>query len=186
VSRYQIKVRASHILVPASKKSLAEQLYQKALHGTNFAALAKKYSTDPGSAKKGGDLGYFARGTMVAPFDQAAFSMKVGQIRLVKSQYGWHIIKLTGRKRMRLTSTEYQQAQQTAYTNWLAKQEAQIHVERFLSPQQLPNVATPSALNNTTQNSVPVPTAAPVATVAPVKPSTTGRSSQSTSSKKKP
>lgn len=148
VSRYQIKVRASHILIPTKKKALAEQLYQKVLHGANFAALAKKYSTDPGSAKQGGDLGYFTHGSMVAPFDKAAFSMKVGQIRLIQSQYGWHIIRVTGRKNARLTNTEYQQSQQSAYTTWLAKQEALLHVQRYYRPEQLPGVSSTPTTNN--------------------------------------
>ena len=61
-----------------------------------FAELAKKYSQDTGSAVQGGDLGYFAKGAMVKPFEDAAFSMKVDEIRgPVESQFGYHIIKLT-------------------------------------------------------------------------------------------
>ena len=61
---------------------------------------------------------------MVAPFDKAAFAMKVGEIRLVQSQYGWHIIKLTGRQRMKMTSTELQTAQASAMQNWLTNSKA--------------------------------------------------------------
>jgi len=156
VGKTQIKVRASHILVASNNKSLADKLYREILHGANFAALAKKYSTDPGSAKKGGDLGYFIKGQMVPQFSNAAFSMKVGQVRLVKSQYGWHIIKVTGRKRAPLSSTEYQQAQQAAYSGWITQQQGILHVQRFVAPTSLPNVATPTtSTTNPSVNTLP-------------------------------
>ena len=99
--------RASHILIgfgasptPESKaeaKKKAEQvLAEVKKNPTKFAELAKKYSQDPGSGEKGGDLGLFARGAMVKPFEDAAYSMKVGDLSgLVESQFGYHIIKLT-------------------------------------------------------------------------------------------
>ncbi len=66
--------------------------------GGDFAALARQYSDDD-SKTKGGDLDYFGRGTMVKEFDDAAWALQPGQVSdLVKSQFGYHIIKLTGRK----------------------------------------------------------------------------------------
>jgi hypothetical protein len=175
-------------LIPTKKKALAEKLYHEVLKGANFAELAKKYSTDPGSAKKGGDLGYFPHGQMVAPFDKAAFSMKVGQIRLVKSSYGWHIIKVTGRKPVRLTPTQYQQAQQSAFTQWLAKEQAQLHVQRFVSVNNLPTpVATSNPLSQTqVQPPVPAATAVPPAvnSVPSTKPKSAPASKAKTSKKK--
>lgn len=170
VSRNQLQVRASHILVPTTKKALAEKLYSEALHGANFAALAKKYSTDPGSGKKGGDLGYFSRGQMVSQFDKAAFSMKVGQIRLIQSQYGWHVIKLTGRKVARLSTSQYQQAQQSAYTQWIQQQQGILHVQRFVAPTDLPVVATPAANVGLPSNSGALPSGANPAVNQPVNP----------------
>jgi parvulin-like peptidyl-prolyl isomerase len=174
VSPYETKVRASHILVATKQKALAEKLLAEVKHGANFAALAKKYSTDTASKVKGGDLGYFGKGTMVAPFDKAAFSMKVGQVRLVQSQYGWHIIKVTGRKRMHMTSTELQTAQGNALQTWLAKQQGILHVQRFVAVNQLPGVAT-----------TPVPTSLPlqVPTTAP-QPAPTQAAQTSTKKKK--
>jgi len=98
--------RAAHILIavkasaPQAEQDLArakaEQVLQQVKKDpAKFAELAKKYSQDPGSAANGGDLGFFGRGMMVKPFDAAAFSMKVGEISgLVKSDFGFHIIKL--------------------------------------------------------------------------------------------
>jgi peptidyl-prolyl cis-trans isomerase D len=99
------QVRASHILVKiegkddAIVKSKAESLLKQVKAGADFADLAKKYSEDADSAKNGGDLDYFGRGRMVPEFDQAVFAMQAGTISdLVKTQYGYHIIKLVDKK----------------------------------------------------------------------------------------
>lgn len=99
--------QASHILLsvaataPAAEqdavKARAEQLLKQVRQNPEkFAELARANSQDPGSAAKGGDLGLFGRGMMVKPFDDAVFALKPGQISdLVKSDFGYHIIKLT-------------------------------------------------------------------------------------------
>ena len=91
-------VRASHILISGDSdesKARAEKLLQELKAGADFAALAKVNSQDPGSAVKGGDLGFFGRGRMVPEFEKAAFAMsKPGELSgLVKSQFGYHIIQ---------------------------------------------------------------------------------------------
>ena len=89
-------VRASHILVNSSEE--AEKLLAMLKNGSDFSELAADYSLD-GTAQNGGDLGYFGRGTMVPEFEEAAFNLKVGEISgVVKTDYGYHIIKLTDRK----------------------------------------------------------------------------------------
>jgi peptidyl-prolyl cis-trans isomerase D len=94
--------RASHILVktgPEAKAKAEQLLVQLKADPTKFAALAKSASDDPGSAAQGGDLGFFARASMVKPFADAAFEMKQGEIRgPVESEFGQHIIVVTGIK----------------------------------------------------------------------------------------
>src|SRR5919201_5096492 len=80
-----------HILV--SNRALANKLYDRIKAGANFAALAKKYSKDPGSRAQGGKL-TIVKGQTAAPFDQTAFLLDKGQVsRPIKTQYGWHIIQ---------------------------------------------------------------------------------------------
>ena len=110
------QVRARHILiraagspspVDAGKKELsdaealakAQDIRKKLAAGGDFAALAAQESDDTGSKDKGGDLNFFKHGQMVPAFDQAAFSLKVGEIsEPVKTQFGYHIIKVEARK----------------------------------------------------------------------------------------
>lgn len=100
--------RASHILIAAdasagasvraeARKKAEEVLAEVRKNPKAFAELAKKYSQDPGSAQNGGDLGFFDRGAMVKPFADAAFALKEGEISpVVESDFGYHIIQLTG------------------------------------------------------------------------------------------
>lgn len=81
----------------------ADSLYNRAVAGDDFAELAREHSDDPGSAQKGGDLGWFGRGRMVEQFWEATKALQeIGDIsRPIKTQYGWHIIKLTGRREVK-------------------------------------------------------------------------------------
>ena len=85
------KVHCAHILV--EKLSLAQEIKTKIAGGESFANLAKQYSIDS-SKKRGGDLGFFGRGMMVQEFEKAAFALEKGQVSdIVKTQFGYHIIK---------------------------------------------------------------------------------------------
>ena len=87
------EVHASHILV--EKKEEADDIEAKLKAGGDFAALAKEKSKDTGSGANGGDLGFFAKGQMVKPFEEAAWALKAGEVSApVQSQFGWHVIKL--------------------------------------------------------------------------------------------
>jgi peptidyl-prolyl cis-trans isomerase D len=101
------KRHASHILISvpagakpdadAAAKKEADDVMAKLKAGGDFAALAKEHSDDPGSAQKGGDLDWAERSTFVGPFADAVFSMKQGELRgPVKTQYGYHVIRLEG------------------------------------------------------------------------------------------
>ena len=99
------QVRASHILLKtegkddAAVKKQAEDLLAQLKKGANFEELAKKNSQDEGSAVKGGDLDFFNKGQMVPEFDKVAFELQPGQMSdLVKSQFGYHIIKVTDKR----------------------------------------------------------------------------------------
>jgi peptidyl-prolyl cis-trans isomerase D len=99
------QVRASHILLKAegkddaAVKAQAESILTQVKAGADFAELAKKISQDEASAANGGDLDYFGRGRMVKEFEEAAFSLAPGSISdLVKTQYGYHIIKVVDKK----------------------------------------------------------------------------------------
>lgn len=89
------KIKCSHILV--KKQSEALEIMEKLNNGEKFGKMAKEFSIDSPSAKKDGNLGYFTKGMMVKPFEDAAFSLQIGQVsQPVKSEFGYHIIKRYG------------------------------------------------------------------------------------------
>ena len=102
------KIRASHILIKTENngendsnyaRQKVEIIYNDVKNGVPFDSLAIKFSDDPGSSAKGGDLGFFERRQMVQPFDEAVFKLKIGEVSpIVKSRFGFHIIKLTDEK----------------------------------------------------------------------------------------
>lgn len=99
------QVDASHILVETEDK--AKEVRKKLVDGEDRIAIAKEYSIDPGSKDNGGDLGFFDRGKMVPEFEEAAFSMKVGEIsQPVKTENGYHIIIVNDKKEAKTTSLE--------------------------------------------------------------------------------
>ena len=103
------EVRARHILLSItpsaaqaerdSVRALAEDIRDRARAGEDFATLAEEYSQDPGSAIQGGDLGFFGRGMMVPPFEEAAFALPPGEVSdVVQSGFGFHVILLEERR----------------------------------------------------------------------------------------
>jgi peptidyl-prolyl cis-trans isomerase D len=103
------QVRARHILFKVASSASAEQEAQARTraeevlaalrNGEDFATLAKQHSEDTATAEQGGDLGYFPRGQMVAPFEEAAFSLPVGQLSdLLRTPFGWHILRVEDKR----------------------------------------------------------------------------------------
>ncbi len=94
----QDEVRASHILV--ADEATARRLIDEINKGADFADLARKNSTDPGSGPQGGDLGYFGAQDMVAPFAEAAFTITPGAVGAspIQTQFGWHVIKVADKR----------------------------------------------------------------------------------------
>jgi peptidyl-prolyl cis-trans isomerase D len=102
------QARSRHILIAvaagadpktdAAAKAKAENILKQLQHGANFAELARKYSDDPGSKDKGGELGFAKRGTMVPAFDNAIFAQKIGDFGIVKTQFGYHIVQVEERQ----------------------------------------------------------------------------------------
>ncbi|MDB3953079.1 peptidylprolyl isomerase [Alphaproteobacteria bacterium] len=95
------EVRARHVLLQTESK--AKEIIKSINTGQNFSALAKKHSIGR-TASRGGDLNYFKRDEMVKPFSDAAFALKVGQVtqKPVKSDFGWHVIKLEDRRKRKI------------------------------------------------------------------------------------
>jgi peptidyl-prolyl cis-trans isomerase D len=104
----QEQARSRHILITvpagadaktdAAAKAKADGILKQIQGGANFADLAKKYSDDPGSKDKGGELPFAQHGTMVPEFDKAIFSQKIGDTQIVKSQFGYHIVQVEERQ----------------------------------------------------------------------------------------
>ena len=103
------EVRASHILVATEEESMA--ILKELADGAEFAALARERSTGP-TGPNGGDLGYFAREAMVEPFSTAAFSLDIDAIGPdpVKTQFGWHVIKVVDKRRQAPANLEESRA----------------------------------------------------------------------------
>jgi peptidyl-prolyl cis-trans isomerase D len=109
-SEYQVpeQARARHILIKvapgadaktdAAAKAKADALLKQILGGANFAELAKKNSDDPGSKDSGGELGFTQRGHMVPAFDNAIFTQKIGDTKIIKTQYGYHLVQVEERQ----------------------------------------------------------------------------------------
>jgi parvulin-like peptidyl-prolyl isomerase len=130
-------VRTSHILIlsgdTAAKDSLAKQqaesILQRVNKGEDFAKLAKEYSMDS-SASRGGDIGFNRREDLSAEFGDAAFSLPVGGAKLVKSGYGYHIIKVTDKKDEGLSTLEEIREDLTTF---LKNQKAQIEQTKLIN-----------------------------------------------------
>ncbi|MBL27743.1 MAG: peptidylprolyl isomerase [Rhodospirillaceae bacterium] len=93
----QVEIHARHILVQTEEE--AKAIRQEIMDGADFVEMAKEKSIEPGAAQSGGDLGFFSKQQMVAPFSEAAFALEDGEVsEPVQTQFGWHVIKVESRR----------------------------------------------------------------------------------------
>jgi peptidyl-prolyl cis-trans isomerase D len=150
--------RASHILLLANNgedkakvKASAEKLLEEVKKDpAQFAEIARKNSQDPGSAANGGDLGFFPSGAMVKPFNDAVFAMKEGEISsVVETDFGYHIIQLTGIKPGRYEKNFAQVEEEFADSAYNNSDSLKTTAEAFkLTPQQSGWISKTSAMGN--------------------------------------
>lgn len=117
----QEQVWAEHILV--SEEALAKEIRQRLDEGEDWDLMARTYSTDTANNQNGGDLGWFPRGQMAKEFEDLAFSLKVGETsQPVKTDFGWHIIRVLGHEDRSLTAEECDQMKNDKFSEWLKQQ----------------------------------------------------------------
>jgi parvulin-like peptidyl-prolyl isomerase len=140
LERSQEKAWARHILV--ADESLAKVIVERARNGDDFAKLAAEFSIDTSNKDKGGDLGWFGKGMMVAPFEEAVFSLPIGQISdPVQTDYGWHIIQVIAREVVPLSNDEFEQSKETFFRTFLQelRQKAEITINENFWKKIVPN-----------------------------------------------
>jgi peptidyl-prolyl cis-trans isomerase D len=155
LARYQRaeEVRARHLLVKVDAKAnaatwakaedKARKLRAQLAGGADFAALVERHTDDTGTKERGGDLGFFARGQMVGPFEEAAFQLQPGELSgVVKTQYGYHILRVeekrpAGPKPFEEVRAEIQQALVQPKQDEIAREEAEAFLKKLTGPDSL-------------------------------------------------
>lgn len=121
------QVHAQHILV--ADEETAHKVLDELKAGKTFEELAAQCSQDTGTKDNGGDLGWFPRGLMVTEFEEAAFALAVGEVsEPVKTDFGYHIIKVLGKETRPLDAEMLQQMQQQAFSEWFSAQRDQAQI----------------------------------------------------------
>lgn len=127
---FREEVWARQILVPDQVS--AEAVEARLKKGEDFGKIAAEVSTDTASKANGGDLSWFPRGQMIKEFEDAAFSLKIGEIsQPVKSSFGYHIIQVLGHENKALTSSEFQQYKNTTFSDWLTKTKDKYDIKKY-------------------------------------------------------
>jgi foldase protein PrsA len=136
------QVQASHILV--EDEATANEVKSKLDAGADFAELAKEYSTDTANSATGGDLGYFSKGEMATEFEDVAFTLEINEISSpVKTDYGYHIIKVVDKKEAKeavledhkagIKETLFEEKFQTEYSSWVAEKKEEYEIKTYLA-----------------------------------------------------
>jgi len=137
------QVWARHILV--ADEETAQTVVERLNAGEEFAALAEEFSTDTSNSANGGDLGWFGRGMMVTEFENAAFSLAVGETSgPVQTDFGYHIIRVEGHEMEReLDPQTLSQMQNAAFDEWLTTARQNADIQRSWTPDKIPAEPTP-------------------------------------------
>jgi parvulin-like peptidyl-prolyl isomerase len=130
--------KAKYNVLVATDKALALRIQHELENGGSWKTLALKYSTDPGSKKLGGDYGWVGPTTYnsyVSAYKNAALHQQIGTIKVIHSQFGYHVFQVLGRGQHPLSATDLSTAQSSALQNWLTKEEAiKGYVQKFITP----------------------------------------------------
>ncbi len=171
-TQFEVKeqVRASHILIKpdiadpnndpnqakAEAKAKIEGLLKQIKDGADFAELARANSADPVSAVKGGDLDFFPRGKMEAPFEKAAFELEVGKVSdIVETRFGYHIIKVADHKDAGTTS--FEQAKDNIITQLTRKKQSEFNKKYIESLKAEADIVYPPGKEPTPPTPAPAP-----------------------------
>ncbi len=126
--RIQEQIWVQHILV--EDELTAIEVTDKLADGQDFAVLAAEYSSDDSNKDNGGDLGWFARGVMVPPFDEAAFALEVGEISdPVQTDFGWHILQTLGKELLPIDEAAFEEIRNEVFSEWLVERRLEYQPE---------------------------------------------------------
>lgn len=138
------EVHARHILV--TDENEAKAVIARLEKGEDFAKLAAELSKDPGSAKEGGDLGYFTRDRMVPEFSETAFKLEKGKVSApIKTQFGWHVLKVEDKRAKAVPTFEEVREQIDTFIVQKAQQDAILALREKAKIERLDKPATPPA-----------------------------------------
>lgn len=165
-----ILLKTNALFTDADAKAELLKIRQQVVSGASFADLAKKYSQDPGSAAKGGALGWVSPGELVPPFEKAMDGLQPGQMsQPVQTQFGWHLIQVLARRQQDVTQQVqenqvrnyiFQRKFQEALQNWLSQMHDIAYIKIMLDGpgKATEKLAKPAALkNNITEGTLPTP-----------------------------
>ena len=159
------QVWAMHILV--DEEEVAKEILSKLEQGEDWGSLASTYSIDSTNKDRGGDLGWFGRGMMVAEFEEAAFSLEIGETSApVSTDFGWHIIRVIGKEERPLTDAECQQMREETFLEWLdeLRNSSDIDIKDYWTEHQPIEPSLPQEIilfAQTNANPLPAPTLPP-------------------------